>query len=391
MAGQDVAYSPYVLKSWSVMDCAEQDSSETESLALSSEAEASQQNPQEPKVGCEKHESGHSSIGSVLHGSGDCKPCAWFWKPQGCQNGQECLHCHLCPQSEIKIRKKMNTAEKKELNSAQKKEALKTHVPSVATMFVPPPGIAAPALNSPRSEGDSCEDSLSFCDSDRALFPTLLAGTLNEPAAEVVKPSASKGSFLHGTGDCKPCAWFWHPQGCNNPADCEYCHLCPHGEIQILQKQKKSLMRADRARQHEGANCDEEQDLVEQGVGSELLKPELVTAGGSQVSVGSEEHSTGRCRPCAWFWKSEGCKNEKDCMHCHLCPDGELKRRKKQNAPPGKVGSSTAVRRAQAQQQGVRQQLAMQNHVILQQQQQLLQLQAQFEMMVASAAFLGAP
>lgn len=152
-------------------------------------------------------------------------------------------------------------------------------------------------------------------------------------------------------------------------------------------------MRADRARQHEGVNCDEEQDLVEQGVGSEpgLLKPELVTEGGSQVSVGSEEHGTGRCRPCAWFWKPEGCKNGEDCMHCHLCPDGELKRRKKQNAPPAKVGSNTAVRRAQTQQRGVRQQLAMQNQVILQQQQQLLQLQAQFEMMLSSTAFFGAP
>merc|ERR1712187_559892 len=132
----------------------------------------------------------------------------------------------------------MNSAQKKEVNSAQKKEALKAHVPSVSTMFAPPPGLAAPALHSPRSEGDSCEESLSFCDSDLALHPTLLTGTLSKPAAEVVKPSAPKGSILHGTGDCKPCAWFWHPQGCNNGADCEYCPLCPKGEIQVRQKQK---------------------------------------------------------------------------------------------------------------------------------------------------------
>jgi hypothetical protein len=22
------------------------------------------------------------SVGSILHGTGTCKPCAWFWKPQ---------------------------------------------------------------------------------------------------------------------------------------------------------------------------------------------------------------------------------------------------------------------------------------------------------------------
>merc|ERR1719230_2295146 len=46
------------------------------------------------------------SLGSVLHQSGDCRPCGWFWKPGKCQNGQACWHCHLCPEGEIKSRKK---------------------------------------------------------------------------------------------------------------------------------------------------------------------------------------------------------------------------------------------------------------------------------------------
>jgi len=46
------------------------------------------------------------SIGSVHHASGTCRPCAWFWKRQGCRNGTECRHCHLCPESELKQRKK---------------------------------------------------------------------------------------------------------------------------------------------------------------------------------------------------------------------------------------------------------------------------------------------
>merc|ERR1712087_666116 len=46
-----------------------------------------------------------TSFGSSMHGTGNCKPCAWFWKPGGCTKGQDCTHCHLCPEGEIKARK----------------------------------------------------------------------------------------------------------------------------------------------------------------------------------------------------------------------------------------------------------------------------------------------
>eukprot|EP00434_Breviolum_minutum_P018228 symbB.v1.2.016080.t1/scaffold1216.1/size131131/6 len=46
------------------------------------------------------------SIGSRLHGSGLCKPCAWFWKPTGCLNGYECRHCHSCTSGEFNRRKR---------------------------------------------------------------------------------------------------------------------------------------------------------------------------------------------------------------------------------------------------------------------------------------------
>jgi hypothetical protein len=51
-----------------------------------------------------------SSVGASLHGSGRCKPCAWFWKPQGCANAAACQHCHLCPEGELKNRKKAKVA-----------------------------------------------------------------------------------------------------------------------------------------------------------------------------------------------------------------------------------------------------------------------------------------
>jgi len=60
---------------------------------------------------------GLPSHGSVLHGKGGtCKPCAWFWKPSGCSNGLDCLHCHLCPKDEIseRRRRRRQSASKKQ-------------------------------------------------------------------------------------------------------------------------------------------------------------------------------------------------------------------------------------------------------------------------------------
>lgn len=53
---------------------------------------------------------GIPSHGSCFHGTGSCRPCMWFWKPSGCQHGDECLHCHFCPESEIAARRKRRKA-----------------------------------------------------------------------------------------------------------------------------------------------------------------------------------------------------------------------------------------------------------------------------------------
>merc|ERR1712187_681376 len=53
----------------------------------------------------------YPSMGSRLHGTGQCQPCAWFWKPgRGCQAGTNCDHCHLCPEGELKARKRAKVA-----------------------------------------------------------------------------------------------------------------------------------------------------------------------------------------------------------------------------------------------------------------------------------------
>lgn len=46
------------------------------------------------------------SHGSLLHGSGNCRPCMWFWKSAGCEKAEDCFHCHICPASELGARRK---------------------------------------------------------------------------------------------------------------------------------------------------------------------------------------------------------------------------------------------------------------------------------------------
>jgi len=62
------------------------------------------------------------SVGSVHHGTGRCKPCGWFWKASGCANGRECCHCHLCPESEVRTRRKAKLAliQRRMLNCAER-------------------------------------------------------------------------------------------------------------------------------------------------------------------------------------------------------------------------------------------------------------------------------
>ena len=54
-----------------------------------------------PRVDRATIRSSATSVGSDMHGTGDCQPCAWFWKKQGCQNGEACHHCHLCPEGAV--------------------------------------------------------------------------------------------------------------------------------------------------------------------------------------------------------------------------------------------------------------------------------------------------
>lgn len=58
------------------------------------------------------------SIGSANHGSGRCKPCAFF-HIKGCENGAVCRFCHFCEQGEKKRRAKDKLAKRRVVKQIQ--------------------------------------------------------------------------------------------------------------------------------------------------------------------------------------------------------------------------------------------------------------------------------
>lgn len=46
-------------------------------------------------------------------------------------------------------------------------------------------------------------------------------------------------------------------------------------------------------------------------------------------SIGSAGHRLGMCKPCDFMYRGDGCRAGSKCQYCHLCPPGEVQRRKK--------------------------------------------------------------
>jgi len=75
-------------------------------------------------------------------------------------------------------------------------------------------------------------------------------------------------------------------------------------------------------------------------------------------------HNDGLCKPCAHFWKPEGCKNGSDCQFCHQCRPGELKARQKAKMKAtrtAKVAEARDLKRQQHQEFSVGDRVRMRN------------------------------
>jgi len=230
------------------------------------------------------------SFGSETHGSGECKPCAWFHRPGGCSNGPECQHCHLCPENAIKERRKLKqTRMRRELSTPTSEQvdfdvtphfsdalwAVQQHQQEALLLAsiqaqafwmaaASPFGMIAAQFAAASSSfevspfGPAATQLLSAASPLNCGASPLGAAPLSFQIAQQELPVdspcsvddspwagdlSSKGSGLHFTGMCKPCAWFWKPKGCQNGKDCDHCHFCPEGALKERRKTKEAALR----------------------------------------------------------------------------------------------------------------------------------------------------
>jgi len=216
-----------------------------------------------------------ASRGSVLHGDGRCVPCAWYWKAEGCRSGAACRRCHLCPAGEIKARRKV----KNSLLRGMSKQS----VPPAPWLPSPPPG-----LEDTDGSGSSAAAEDEGIMGAAAQKPVDLRGFLDQSGAFVEKQLSETSSEQDLTGIVMP----------------EAVGL------------RGILLRS---------NLPMEEKMGPPGLCGQaparVMEPML--------SSGSVLHSLGRCEPCAWFWRPGGCRSGQECRRCHLCPEGEVKARRK--------------------------------------------------------------
>lgn len=211
-----------------------------------------------------------TSIGSLRHDEGTCRPCAWLHKSAaGCRNAANCEYCHLCPPGEIKRRKRLKlqsrialvvesrlindvTSGGQQVDQACQTSPLNALDGSTLGGFGGAAVESASAVLGPASltvkppsvlEMEPCYIDVpgltTLSSSAPAASATPATQTAPAPSAQAAENVPSLGSAGHARGSCRPCAWVYKDSnGCRNGASCEYCHLCPPGELKRRKQEK---------------------------------------------------------------------------------------------------------------------------------------------------------
>merc|ERR1719387_865178 len=69
--------------------------------------------------------------------------------------------------------------------------------------------------------------------------------------------TSPKMEEMHFRGECKPCAYFFKNDSCRWGPQCEFCHLCPKGELKARKKEKVRMLRAQQRGVGGAASTDE--------------------------------------------------------------------------------------------------------------------------------------
>lgn len=202
---------------------------------------------------------GMPSHGSVWHFSGLCRPCGWFWKAAGCQNGLDCQHCHFCPDGAAKQRKKNKQAAVRLQRALFKQSEATREAAAEAGADVEsfgrraswtPSTSAASDQEATPAWPDSEQDVQFVSEDERQDAADPEDGGVSDEESDSDKHvdvvHTNPGSLMHGAGQCQPCAWFWKAEGCSRGESCGFCHICPCSEIRARKKAKHAALRVAR-------------------------------------------------------------------------------------------------------------------------------------------------
>jgi len=335
------------------------------------------------------------SVGSRLHGTGQCKPCAWFWKAEGCRNEAACGHCHLCPVGEAKARKQAKLAAIRAKQGGDGPTDLHEPGcrPGVSLEGVAPVIMSnistAPALLFHVAEMSPGHlQQVQFVQQVQQVqqaqqvpvppiqqFQPLQSFPLHAPAQPTQPAQAPLQSIQQVQIQPVPCqpTWTTIPSPPSQSQPGPQPGPQPPFLPQLSQPQRpvqrpvllghslpafqpaQSIGKLGSAYNAEGCSS-----FVLEAGERRYVPPVPETASSlsglssvpshapqfphvtplSLPSVGSALHADGKCSPCAWFWKPQGCRHGVHCGRCHLCPAGEIKQRKKSKAAAKEVTSA---------------------------------------------------
>lgn len=216
------------------------------------------------------------SVGSKLHFTGECVPCAWFHKPEGCRTGRDCTRCHLCPPGEVKARKKLAKESRSRKEKAKRDAGEPAYINVGADRLSPTSSGAATGKSQKNvlDEPEAVPQKNTFIHySDPETQFSRLPAMYSAPSAflrrdlhssdnlEVPKdpspkqdtegektpnsPQSPEMLSAHERGECKPCSYFWYKEdGCRNGNECAFCHLCEKGESKKRKKERIRQLKA---------------------------------------------------------------------------------------------------------------------------------------------------
>jgi len=117
----------------------------------------------------------------------------------------------------------------------------------------PRPGGDEQAVGCPAAAAGTCRPEESTGSRRRTHVKPLTLGEAPTARSGAVRSSGaldpaslraqSMGSLGHSLRKCKPCAFLYSAEGCNNGALCEFCHLCDVGELKRRRQERKQRQR----------------------------------------------------------------------------------------------------------------------------------------------------